>query len=186
MSIVVHPNILTTFRMILAVIIGVSLLISPSLSTAVICLCLFSIAALTDWWDGNIARRYQLVTNYGKIADPLADKMLILGVLLVFSVRGLFSIWWLALVFLREIIVTVIRFEVFQQGKAIAAEATGKAKTVVQMVTVLACFAFLIIPDILPISFLNSFLASFMGIMLFLTNLLTVYSGIVFFQNLEK
>ncbi|MDR0531241.1 MAG: CDP-diacylglycerol--glycerol-3-phosphate 3-phosphatidyltransferase [Oscillospiraceae bacterium] len=97
----------------------------------------FGAAALTDLFDGKIARARGLVTNFGKLMDPLADKMLITAALVGLMRQGLCSAWVVFLILLREFAVTSIRLIAAGEGNVIAAARSGKAKTVVQISSVI-------------------------------------------------
>ena len=103
------PNHLTFIRIILAVsIIYFITLNTPN--SLIIAFIIFIIASLTDYLDGYIARKYNLITNLGKILDPIADKLLIVGTFLSFLYIGILNIWIVSIIIAREIIITVIRF----------------------------------------------------------------------------
>jgi CDP-diacylglycerol--glycerol-3-phosphate 3-phosphatidyltransferase len=97
----------------------------------------FLIAALTDLVDGVWARRYGLVTNFGKIADPIADKALIGTALIALSIQGEIVWWATGIIIVREIAITLLRFWVIKQG-VIPASRGGKIKTVSQIVAIVA------------------------------------------------
>lgn len=98
----------------------------------------FVSACLTDFLDGHIARKHHLVTNFGKFADPVADKILVLSVMVVLLSQGRFPWWALLLVVVRELAVDGLRLVAVEQGVVIAAGNLGKAKTVLQMLGVMA------------------------------------------------
>lgn len=96
----------------------------------------FAVASLTDWLDGDLARRRQLVTNFGKVADPIADKALMGSALIGLSILGELP-WWVTVVILvRELGITVLRFWVIRRG-VIAASKGGKLKTMLQAIGLL-------------------------------------------------
>ena len=97
----------------------------------------FIIASLTDMFDGKIARKYNLITNLGKFLDSLADKMLIIGVLLAFVELHRVSAWWVMVICLREFMVTGIRMLAAEKGNVMAAKMIGKIKTTVQMIAII-------------------------------------------------
>ncbi len=132
------PNALTTLRIILVPIFGYFLLVVPQTTlTQWISATVFLIAALTDFVDGYWARKYSLITNFGKLADPIADKALIGTALIGLSVMGEIA-WWVTVVILvREIGVTLLRFAVIKRG-VIPASRGGKVKTVSQIVAIVA------------------------------------------------
>ena len=98
---------------------------------------LFVIATVTDLVDGYLARRLKLITTVGKIADPIADKLLIGTALIALSIEGSLSWWFTALILTREIGITLLRFKVINRG-VIPASRGGKAKTISQMVAIIA------------------------------------------------
>ncbi|MBR5938040.1 MAG: CDP-diacylglycerol--glycerol-3-phosphate 3-phosphatidyltransferase [Clostridiales bacterium] len=97
---------------------------------------LFVIASVTDLLDGKIARKYNLITNLGKFLDSLADKMLIISVLIAFVDLNRISAVWVCIIVLREFAVTGIRMLASAKGVVMAAKMIGKVKTVTQMVAV--------------------------------------------------
>ena len=98
---------------------------------------IFIVASLTDMCDGKIARKYNLITNLGKFLDSLADKMLIIGVLLAFVELHRVSAWWVMVICLREFMVTGIRMLASQKGVVMAAKMIGKVKTTFQMIAII-------------------------------------------------
>jgi CDP-diacylglycerol---glycerol-3-phosphate 3-phosphatidyltransferase len=130
-------NILTFFRLLLVPVFGVLLLHTPQTDTyAYAASAVFGLAAATDFIDGYIARRYNLITNFGKIADPIADKALIGTGLVLLSAQGVVPVWVTALILFREVAVTIIRLRVLKHG-VIPASRGGKAKTISQLIAVL-------------------------------------------------
>lgn len=138
------PNILTLSRFVLTVfflkLIGPDDLMSRMLAGGI-----FLIATFTDWLDGYWARKYHLVSSFGKILDPIADKFLTLGAFVVFALMGVIPVWMSVVIAGREILVTATRFWALSRGRVLAAETMGKYKTVVQMVAIGAIIVFLIL-----------------------------------------
>lgn len=97
----------------------------------------FGAAALTDMFDGKIARKYNLITNLGKFLDPLADKMLTTAAFLGFLALGRIDVWALMLILTREFMVTSVRLLAAKDGNVIAASFAGKLKTVMQFVAII-------------------------------------------------
>jgi CDP-diacylglycerol--glycerol-3-phosphate 3-phosphatidyltransferase len=101
----------------------------------------FALAALTDYFDGKIARERSLVTNFGKFADPLADKILVISALLCFVQNGWCNVVLVIVVLFREFSVTSVRLVNAGSGRVIAANMWGKTKTVSQIIAILLVFA---------------------------------------------
>ena len=101
-----------------------------------VALTLFIIASLTDFLDGKIARKYNLVTNFGKFMDPLADKLLVSAALICFIELGSLPAWYVLIIISREFIISGFRLVASDKGVVIAASYWGKFKTVFQMVMI--------------------------------------------------
>ena len=126
------PNVLTMVRIVL-VPVFVLLLWQDTTGTALGALAVFLVAAATDKLDGTIARRRGIVTNFGKIADPFADKLLTGAAMVVLSVMDVMPWWATIIILVREIGITVLRF-VMVRRSVMAASNGGKLKTVLQIV----------------------------------------------------
>ena len=132
------PNKLTVLRVILVPFFVFFLLESYIPHHNLIALIIFAIASYTDHLDGKIARRDNLITNFCKFMDPLADKILVISALICFVASGTVSPWFLILITLREFAVTQIRLIASSgKGKVIAANIWGKIKTVSQIVAII-------------------------------------------------
>jgi CDP-diacylglycerol--glycerol-3-phosphate 3-phosphatidyltransferase len=101
-------------------------------------LVVFSVAAATDFVDGFLARKMKLVTNFGKILDPLADKLLVLTALVYFIAEGTVAVWMVVVVLAREFLVSALRIVAAAGGRVLAADMSGKIKTVVQIFCAIA------------------------------------------------
>lgn len=133
------PNKLTLMRIILTpVFMAVLYWGFPGADYAA--LAIFIIASLTDLLDGKIARKYNLVTDFGKFADPLADKMLVTAAMLWFVENGQMPGWALLIVIVREFAVSGLRMVASDKGRVIAAGWSGKVKTAATMVCVILMF----------------------------------------------
>lgn len=135
------PNILTMFRILLVPVLVVALL-DKTPGGDLLAALVFAVASLTDALDGHLARSRNAVTNFGKLMDPLADKLLIIGGLVSLVSLGRVAAWVAMVIIAREFAVTALRMAATQQGVVIAASPLGKLKTGVQVVTVLALIAF--------------------------------------------
>lgn len=142
------PNKLTLLRIALVPFIVAAMLIEFPLHYLVAGL-LFGAASLTDLFDGKIARRDNLITDFGKFADPLADKILVISVLVCFLKVGLCGAVPLILILFREFSVTSIRLVAAAKGNVIAANMWGKVKTVCQIVAIIAIYVMQTVMDIL-------------------------------------
>jgi CDP-diacylglycerol--glycerol-3-phosphate 3-phosphatidyltransferase len=109
----------------------------------------FLAAAVTDYLDGRIARSLGVVTNFGRLMDPLADKLLVAGAFIAFVGLDLFPAWFVIVVLFREFIVTGLRTLGTDRGRVIQADAWGKRKTAWQMVTIFLALVFLALRDTL-------------------------------------
>jgi CDP-diacylglycerol--glycerol-3-phosphate 3-phosphatidyltransferase len=132
------PNVLTVARLFMVPVFGYLVLaIEQTDSVQWASAVVFLIAALTDLVDGVWARRYGLVTNFGKIADPIADKALIGTALIALSIQGEIAWWVTGIIIFREVAITLMRFWVIKKG-VIPASRGGKVKTVSQIVAIVA------------------------------------------------
>lgn len=135
-------NLLTCSRMVLAVIFVVFLFSSSPFGNF-LALFAFIAAALTDYWDGVVAREMGEVSQFGKLMDPIADKTLTLFAFFGFWYLGLLPFWMVLLVALRDVLVTTARFLVSSDGIR-AARGSGKQKTVLQILFIIAVLLYLI------------------------------------------
>ena len=156
------PNKLTTMRMILVPVFIVAYLAGFNYAAAVI----FIAASLTDFLDGYLARKYDLVTNFGKIMDPLADKLLVTSALICMVQTGVVPGWMVIVILAREFAITGLRSVAASEGIVIAAAWSGKVKTVTQMIAII-----LLLFDVW-------FLDIPARIMLWVAVIMTVYSGV--------
>lgn len=128
------PNKITIFRVIMIPIFLVFLLIPGIPNGKYIAAAIFIIAALTDFLDGYLARKYHLITNFGKFMDPLADKLLVCSALICFVQLELLPAWIVIIIISREFIISGFRLVASDNGVVIAASWWGKIKTNVQMI----------------------------------------------------
>ena len=128
------PNKITVFRILMIPFFVACMLIKEIPYHEIIAGVIFIIAALSDLVDGKIARRFNLVTNFGKFMDPLADKRLVQSALLCFVANGLLPAWIAIVIMSREFIISGFRLVAADKGIVIAAGYLGKLKTVFQMV----------------------------------------------------
>lgn len=182
------PNKLTVFRIILVPIfiiltvmpeVGGSVwwLETPIAITKIWGAVVFAIASITDFLDGQIARRQHLVTNFGKFADPIADKMLVMSAFIILVSMKMAPAWVVAIIVCRELAVSGLRLIIVEnEGEVLAAAMPGKIKTFSQMFAII----FLL---------LNNLFANYLHfgpgtVLLYVCLFFTIYSGIdYFYQN---
>ncbi len=128
-------NVLTMVRLVLVPVFLVALFTGPSSGWRLTAFIIFAVACVTDRIDGEVARKYGLVTDFGRIADPIADKALIGGALFGLSILGDLTWWVTVVIAVREVGVTVLRFGVIRHG-VIPASRGGKIKTLVQAIAI--------------------------------------------------
>ena len=161
------PNKLTIARMIAVPFFIAAYLLGYYPAALVI----FIVASVTDYFDGKIARSQNLVTNFGKIMDPLADKILVYSALCLFIESDIIAAWMLIIILAREFIVAGMRTVAASEGTVLAAGMSGKIKTFLQMVAVIVYLFALCLTDARPT-------AMMVGNVLFWASLvMTVYSG---------
>lgn len=137
---------------------------------------IFAFASMTDWLDGYIARRDQLVTNFGKFADPLADKLLVSAALIILIELGQAPAWVVIVIISRELAVTGLRLLLVEEGGTVLAAAwPGKIKTTTQLIAIL----FLLVDDF-PLAWIGLPVGK---IMLYISLIFTIYSGVEYFYN---
>lgn len=134
---------------------------------------IFMLASITDWLDGKIARAQGLVTNFGKFADPLADKMLVVTAFVILVAQQKVAAWVVAIIVCRELAVTGLRLLLVEDGEVMAAAWPGKIKTATQMLAIILLF-------------INNIPFSSIGLpldqcMLYICLICTIYSGIDYF-----
>ena len=170
------PNQVTAVRLIVSAVVFVMF----ELRWYRAALVLFLIAASTDWIDGQLARRYGLVTQLGRILDPLADKIVICGSFIYLAAmqeHSRIAAWMAVIVVARELAVTVIRSFLEQNGKDFSANMPGKLKMVFQCAAVVAALYLL---HMRTTATVPSFLPSLVTGLAWLAVLSTIYSGIIY------
>lgn len=181
------PNKLTVLR-ILMIPIFILILAIPSLDwgtlsigsvnlsvTHLVAAIIFAIASFTDWLDGYIARAQGLVTNFGKFADPLADKMLVMTAFIMLVELGKAPAWVVAIIICRELAVTGLRLLLVEGGEVMAAAWPGKIKTATQMLAII----FLLIDNV-PFNLIG---VPVDQILLYICLIFTIYSGVDYFAK---
>ncbi len=148
------PNTLTlsriviTFPVIFTIYFG-----AENVNWILLSAVLYLIAALTDFFDGYIARKRDQITNLGKFMDQISDKFLVTSVFLIFAHQGYVGFWLVFVVVARDILVSGLRMHAASEGKVIAANYFGKAKTVLQMTFILFVYLEKIVAFDIPVIF---------------------------------
>lgn len=145
------PNKLTVMRMALIPVFLVFMLVESIPHRYLIAAVIFAAASFTDYLDGHIARRDGLVTNFGKLMDPLADKLLVFSALVCFIELEMSSALIVFIILAREFLVTSVRLIAAEQGTVIAADIWGKMKTVSQIIWVLVALIALWLEESWPL-----------------------------------
>lgn len=130
------PNRLTVLRLVLIPFFIFALMASFVPFGKWIAIAIFIIASITDFLDGFIARKYNLVTDFGKFADPLADKVLVCSALICLLGLGKISVYVVLIIIARDFIISAFRLVAASKGVVIAADWSGKVKTALQMVMI--------------------------------------------------
>ena len=139
----------------------------------VLAMIIFTIASITDFLDGYLARKYHLITNFGKFADPLADKLLVMTAVITLVGAGVIPMWIVAIIVCRELAVTGLRLLLVNDGEVLAAAWPGKVKTATQMLAII----FLLIDDF-PVKGLPFSIGT---ILVYICLVATIYSGVDYF-----
>ena len=183
------PNSITLCRLVLTAIFCVAASAEGVVGYAM-ALGAFVLGAISDWLDGYLARKLDLVTSLGKLLDPLADKILVCSCFVYLSAEGLCPVWVTALILCREFLVTGIRQIAVEKGTVIAADGLGKWKTTFQLIFVITALVHLTFVSVAPS---NSFITAvqylsdpshwLIQISLWVAVALTVISGWSYFWN---
>ena len=166
------PNFLTVVRILLVPVLVVALVANGG-GGDIFAAAVFALASATDFVDGYLARARDSVTTFGKLMDPLADKLLIVAALLSLVSLGRLAAWVAMVIITRELAVTVLRMGATQAGVVMASSMFGKVKTCMQIAAILAVIA---VPD-KPL---------WVALLLYATVLVTVLSGLDYFFGLRR
>lgn len=179
------PNQLTIARIILTFVF-MFLLFSHGFLAKILAFVVFTIAALTDLYDGRIARGRNLITDFGRLMDPIADKILVLAAFLAFVELKIIPAWMVIVIITREFLITGLRLLAANKNIIIAAAGSGKHKTISQMVSIFVILSFLLFKEA-AVKYFNFWNASLENIiysgiygLMMITTLLTVISGLAF------
>ena len=180
------PNLLTLFRIFVTPLFFILFFYFPTKVFSLLASLLFTLASLTDFLDGYIARRWNLETSLGKFLDPLADKLLVAVALIMLIPLDRVPSWMVAVIIGREILVTGLRVVAVTEGLVISASRLGKYKTVLQILSVISLLIHYEYQlNIQSSYFLINFHEMGMGL-LWIAMFVTVWSGIDYFRKFFK
>ncbi len=188
------PNKLTMLRIILVPFYIFFMLMPVIPHHYLIAFIIFAAASYTDHLDGKIARKHNMITDFGKFADPLADKIMVLAALACFVQLGITNAVVLIIIISREFMVTAMRLVASGSGKVVAANVWGKAKTVSQIIAVLVILLLQYILELGnmglvslgDISALSGIFYIIGSVLLWISAILTIISGVIYIvQNFE-
>lgn len=163
------PNLLTIIRIFMIPVFLILTSISTDLVWNIVAAVIFALASFTDYLDGYLARKWKVVTNFGKFADPLADKMLVMSAFIMLVGMKMAPAWVVAIIICRELAVTGLRLVLVENGGTVLAAAMpGKIKTVTQMFSII---------------FLLCHLSLLGTILLYIALFFTIYSGYDYFKG---
>lgn len=177
------PNKLTLLRILLVPFFVAFLLVPQIPFGALWALLVFIVASITDFFDGYLARKHDLVTDFGKFADPLADKILVVSAFCCFIEMGVISAVPVIIVLFREFAVTSVRLIAATKGTVVAANMWGKAKTVSQMIAIIIT---IVLQATLQLIGNNALVAPFTiatNVVIWISVALTIISGIVYLKD---
>ena len=172
------PNKLTLLRICL-IPVFVILMLSQINNFFLISCIVFILASITDFLDGRIARKHNLVTDFGKFMDPLADKLLVLSALICMIEYDLVAGWMVIIIVARELTVSILRAIAADNGKVIAASGGGKIKTTSQMIAIILL--------LIGANYSNETIVLVGTIAMYIATIFTLYSGIDYlYKNLKE
>ena len=183
-------NRLTMLRILLTFVFMI-VLSWQGLWAKVAALVIFSLAALSDLFDGMIAHRRNMVTDFGRLMDPIADKILVLAAFAAFLQLQLIEAWMFVIIVSREILITSLRLFALNKGKVLSAARAGKHKTASQMAVIFYILGFIVVKEsVMTFSSWNpvweDFFRKSINIMMLLTVGLTLYSGLSYLWENRK
>jgi CDP-diacylglycerol--glycerol-3-phosphate 3-phosphatidyltransferase len=167
------PNVLTVIRILLVPVLVVALLVNTE-NGSWVAAAVFALAAFTDGLDGYIARSRQSITTFGKVMDPVADKLLIAAALISLVSLGRVAAWVAMVIIAREFAVSGLRIAAGQQGVVIPASMLGKVKTIVQVAAVFVLIA------------VNDTSQAWVQALVYAAVVVTVVSGVDYFLNVRR
>lgn len=183
-------NRLTILRIILTFVF-MFFLFCHGLWAKALSLAIFTFAALSDFFDGRLAHRRNMVTDFGRLMDPIADKILVLAAFAAFVQIQLIEAWMFVIIISREILITSLRLFALNKGKVLSAAKAGKHKTVSQMLVIFAILGFVVLKEVMLTFFTwNPAWEKFFNLgiyfLMLLTVIFTLYSGLSYLWENRK
>jgi len=183
-------NRLTLLRIVLTFVF-MFFLFCHGLWAKVLSLLLFIFAALSDFFDGRIAQKKNMVTDFGRLMDPIADKILVLAAFAAFVQMQLIPAWMFVIIISREIIITSLRLFALNKGRVLSASKAGKHKTFSQMAVILFILLFIVLKEMMLAFFTwnpawEKLFSRSIYILMFLVVTLTLYSGLSYLWKNRK
>ena len=178
------PNALTVLRLVLA-ILCTYFAYHINIKSLTISFAIFCIASATDYFDGYLARKWKIVSSFGKLMDPIADKVLILGVLFAFAIQGIIPLILAGLICFREVLLTVIRL-ILSKKTVLAARYSGKVKTFSQVFVLGFIYLTLIYKNPLNLYIDNSIISGVIIGLVGWVAIISIYSAIDFLYHNRK
>lgn len=185
------PNKITIGRIVL-VFVFMFFLFSKGVLFKSLALATFIVAAISDYFDGYFAKKYNMMSNFGKIMDPVADKLLTLAAFLAFVEMKLVPAWIVLIIVFREVLITSIRFVALSRNEVLVAGQGGKHKTGAQMISIFTILVFIIIREagVRTFGFWNEsfeyWYRQVIFVMMLITAALTLASGIAYLVGNKK
>ena len=180
------PNILTVFR-ILLVPFFIFCLVGDFQNSKLYAAILFGIAAISDYLDGKIARKYGIITRFGTFMDPLADKILVLSALFTFVVLSYIPLWMVTIIIMRDFFITILRMFMERNGITMVTSKIGKIKTAIQMMSINVILFYMIILSYNVneiVQLFDNF--SIIYVFMFITTIITFITGLDYFLKNHK
>ncbi|MFH1061295.1 MAG: CDP-diacylglycerol--glycerol-3-phosphate 3-phosphatidyltransferase [Candidatus Omnitrophota bacterium] len=179
------PNKLTVLRIVLSFFF-MFFIFSNGLMFKALAFAVFTLAAITDFLDGYIARKYNLITDLGKLLDPIADKILVLTAFLAFVHMRIIAVWMVLIIIFRELLITGIRMILARKGRVIAASVWGKYKTVAQIISIFVILSFIVLKELGVNKYnfwdhrMETISRTSINLLMYITIILTLISGITY------
>ncbi|MCF7822943.1 MAG: CDP-diacylglycerol--glycerol-3-phosphate 3-phosphatidyltransferase [Candidatus Marinimicrobia bacterium] len=173
------PNILTIFRIVVTPLIVWFLIGFDGFTLHLLAFFLFLIGSLTDLFDGILARKLQVVSEFGKFMDPLADKILVNSMFITLNIMDIMPIWITAVVIMRDMMVTLLRWSMLASGESMNTSRLAKMKTTFQYISMYVGLVFILMGNFEVLDALVDWLEEWFvtGTIFILTGLVTAYTG---------